>query len=241
VRPFVRAFLDIVFPPLCHLCKAPLPGGGELHLCAPCLDAVPFIDSPLCPRCGVPFATEGGADHLCGACMATPPPYAAARAAMLFAGPVRELVHRFKYDRKVHLRRPLGLLTMGRLGDFIAAQRADLVVPVPLHPRRLRERGYNQAILLGELLARRWRLPLSRRCLRRVRWTAPQITLTAAERSVNVRGAFAVTEAGRIEGKRLVLVDDVYTTGSTVCECARVLHRAGAAAVIVVTAARAID
>ena len=241
MKPLVRAFLDTFFPPLCHLCKAPLPEGGELHLCPPCLGSVPFIASPHCIRCGVPFGTDGGVDHLCGACTAAPPPYTAARAAMLFAGPVRDLIHRFKYDRKVHLRRPLGLLTMSRLDEFVAAQGADLVVPVPLHSRRLRERGYNQAILLGELLARHWRLPLSRRSLRRVRWTEPQITLSAAERSANVRNAFAVEEAGRIEGKRLILVDDVYTTGSTVCECARVLHRAGAAAVIVVTAARAVE
>ncbi|HEY5974722.1 MAG TPA: ComF family protein, partial [Geobacteraceae bacterium] len=166
-------------------------------------------------------------------------PFAGARAALVFSGPTVDLIHRLKYSYQVRLRRPLGLLTAELLAPFAADCTADLVVPVPLHVKRLRQRGFNQAILLGELLARHWRLPLVRDNLRRVRWTEPQVGLAAHERAGNVRGAFAVAEPVGVKGKRLILVDDVYTTGSTVRECSRVLRQAGAAEVFVVTVARA--
>lgn len=235
----LRAFLDIVFPPLCHLCKAPVPEAGELHLCDACLGAMPPVSSPLCPVCGVPHGTEGGIDHPCGDCLLAPPPFEAARGAYLFDGPVQELVHRFKYGHKVHLRRPLALLLLRQLSPFVRAAAPDLIVPVPLHRKRLRERGFNQAILVGELLAKEWRLPLLRAALRRTRPTVPQVGLSSAERRENVRGAFEVVDPSRIEGRRVLLLDDVCTTGSTLAECARALKRARAAAVVTVTIARA--
>jgi ComF family protein len=240
VRLLLRALVDTLFPPRCHLCKGPVAGGEVLHLCPGCRDTLRFLGSPLCPRCGIPFATEGGADHPCGACTVHPPPFAAARGALLFDGAARDLVHHFKYERRVHLVHPLGLLTAGKLAEFAADSGASLIVPVPLHVRRLRQRGFNQALLLGEYLARSWRLPLARHNLRRIRWTEPQINLSAAERSANVRNAFAVADPARLEGRCVILVDDVFTTGSTVAECSRALRRAGAEAVVVVTAARAI-
>jgi ComF family protein len=237
----LKAFLDILFPPRCHFCKGFIPGGGELHLCARCLGACEVIRSPLCKRCGVPFYTDVGEDHLCGRCIDRPPPFTAARAAALFNGPVRELIHRLKYNRRVQHRRPLAELAGRRLAPFIAGSRADLVIPVPLHVKRLRQRGFNQAVLLGEILAREWGLPLMRRNMRRIRWTEPQINLSLAERLANVRGAFSVSEPLLVRDKRIILVDDVYTTGSTVSECSRVLTNAGASEVFVVTIARAIQ
>jgi ComF family protein len=159
---------------------------------------------------------------------------------MLFDGPARRLIHSFKYEQKVHFGTSLGLLTTRHLESFARQTAADLLIPVPLHLRRLRERGYNQAVLLGEHLARQWQMPLMRNNLRRHRWTDPQISLNAAERVSNVRGAFAVSRQAEIRGRRIILVDDVYTTGSTVNECARTLHGSGAAAVFVVTAVRAV-
>lgn len=236
----LRAFFDILFPPLCHICRSCIPAAGPLHICTGCRDAISPISSPLCDLCGKPFATIGGADHRCGACSLSSPRFDAARAATLFDGPVRDMIHRFKYDRRVQLARPLGLLAAEILASWAAATAADLVVPVPLHVRRLRQRGFNQAILLGQVLARQWHLPLDRTCLRRIRWTEPQVNLAAAERAANVRGAFAVKAPSRVEGRRIILVDDVYTTGSTVAECARVLKGAGAGDVLVVTVARAV-
>jgi ComF family protein len=236
------SLLNLIFPPLCHQCKTFIPNAGAVHLCSGCLAEAKPVVSPFCSCCGEPFLTMGGSDHRCGPCQTKPPQFVAARAACIFAGPVRELIHRFKYQHRSQLRRPLALLTAERLADFAAGFQADLLLPIPLHPKRLRERGFNQAVLLGELLSRQWRVPLCRTNLARIRWTEPQVTLTASERAANVRGAFALQRPTAVTGQRVLLIDDVYTTGSTVKECARVLLREGkVAAVGVVTVARAVD
>jgi ComF family protein len=237
---FLTALIDILFPPLCHVCSSYVPGKEEIHLCVACREKVAPIHSPLCPVCGVPFAVEDGIDHPCGPCLTARPPFTRARSASRFEGTVQELVHRFKYGKKIHLARPLGLLTARALVDFSKEAGSDFIVPVPLHRKRLRERGFNQSQLLGRVLAKQWSIPLSVNNLRRVRWTEPQVGLPASERERNVRGAFAVADYARFREKRLLLVDDVYTTGSTVEECARTLKRAGASEVCVITVARAI-
>ncbi|GFE60237.1 ComF family protein [Geobacter sp. AOG2] len=237
---FLTAILNVLFPPLCHICRAFIPDAGPLHICPECRDRMPAPAHPLCPVCGIPFPGAGD-DHVCGACLQSKPDFGAARSALIYEGHCRELVHAFKYRYKTHLRRPLALLAAGSLRDFVAACAPELMVPVPLHIRRLRERGFNQAVLLGEIWAREWKLPLERGAMRRIRWTEPQINLTAAERRDNVKGAFDVRDADAVKGRRVLLVDDVYTTGSTVRECARVLKAAGAREVSVVTVARAVE
>lgn len=234
------SLLNLLLPPLCHSCRAPLHAPGEIRLCPDCLATVSEIGGPLCSCCGRPFATSDGIDHPCGECTLSPPPFLAARSALRYEKTVREMIHSFKYGYRVMLRRPLALLAAPRLDGFVAGFAPDLILPVPLHIKRLRQRGFNQAILLGELLSRRWRLPLIRDNLRRIRWTEPQVTLSAAERADNVRGAFSLANPERLEGKRVLLVDDVYTTGSTVKECSRVLTAAGAVAAVV-TLARGVD
>jgi len=233
----LRALLDLLFPPLCHACRSFIPQAGELLICPGCLDKVSFVLSPLCTVCGAPFATERGADHTCGACLAHPSAYSCRSAAML-AGPVQELIHRFKYGGRVHLAQPLGVLTAAALMDFGREAAPELIVPVPLHRKRLRQRGYNQSQLLGKVLEKQWGAPLEIGNLRRIRWTEPQTGLDAGDRVSNVRGAFAVKDAGRLQGKRVLLVDDVLTTGSTMRECAEALREAGVAAVCAVTVAR---
>jgi len=237
--PF-RALLDLLFPPLCHVCKAFIPKAGDLFLCADCLHKISFLVSPLCTSCGTPFTTASGLDHTCGACLSHPP-FHTGRSATLFAGPVQELIHRFKYGHRVHLSEPLGLLTARALDHFCSEAGPDLIVPVPLHKRRLRQRGYNQSQLIGAVLSKQWRVPLEVGNLRRVRWTEPQTSLDAVDRRDNVRGAFAVRDPRRLQGRRLLLVDDVLTTGSTIRACAEALGEAGAAAVYVVTVARSVQ
>jgi ComF family protein len=200
---------------------------------------MPLPAHPLCPRCGIPFEGAGD-DHPCSSCLKNPPPFHAARAALLHGGPGRDLIHAFKYHGRPHLRRPLGLLVVERLTEFVARERPDLIVPVPLHVKRLRSRGFNQALLVGELLAEEWRIPFHCRALRRVRWTEPQINLAAELRRENVRNAFRVPDTSPVEGRRVLLVDDVFTTGSTVEECSRTLLRAGAEEVLVITLSRAL-
>jgi ComF family protein len=194
----------------------------------------------MCTVCGVPFRTEQGIDHICGSCVTTSRPFVSARAAAYFDGPARDLIHRLKYGNKVHLSRPLGLMTARHLSAFAAESGAQLIVPVPLHPKRLRQRGFNQAVLLADFLTKNWHIPTSRNNLRRIRWTEPQIFLSGDERIRNVRGAFAVKYPELFQGKKILLVDDVYTTGSTVAECAKVLKGAGAGEVHVATVVRAV-
>jgi ComF family protein len=234
---FLRPLLDLLFPPLCHVCKAFIPNAGDLFICAECLDKTSFLTSPLCTSCGRPFVTENGRDHTCGACITNTPPYIC-RSAALLEGPVQELIHRYKYSGRAHLGQPLGLLTATTLAAFSIEAMPAVIVPVPLHRKRLRQRGFNQSQLIANVLEKQWKVPLEVGNLRRIRWTEPQITLDATARVANVKGAFAVEDAKKLKGKRVLLVDDVLTTGSTMRECAEALRDAGAEAVFAVTVAR---
>ncbi len=237
LKLFLQEVLDVLLPPLCHICRTFIPNAGTLHICPACRDRLPLVSAPLCPTCGIPFAGTGD-NHRCGVCLTHPPQFDLARAPFLYEGAIRELIHSFKYNRLTHLRSPLGQLTLDGLGGFLAEQRPQLIVPVPLHRSRLRQRGFNQAVLLGRVLARRLSLPMYPDVLTRNRRTEPQIELSSAERRLNVKGAFSVNRANSVAGKRVLLLDDVMTTGSTMDECARELKKAGAEFVIAATIAR---
>lgn len=238
VSELLNALLDIFLPPRCHICRVLIPGSGALHICDSCYAGLPVISPPCCSICGVPLQ-GAGESHPCGRCITTPPPYRAARAALRYEGACRDLIHAFKYRGKSHLRRPLGLLTSQLLADFRQAHQPDLLVPVPLHRSRLRSRGFNQAVLLAELLAKQWQIPLQRQLLQRTRATIPQMELTRAERLTNLQGAFKVYDSTLISGRRIMLVDDVFTTGSTLAACATTLLQAGCEQVTAVTVAHA--
>jgi len=157
----------------------------------------------------------------------------------LYDGPIREAIHALKYEGKSFLAKPLvGLLN--RAYPFMDYGSYDLLVPVPLHPKRLRERGFNQALVLARAIGRREGVPCTGFVLRKTRPSAPQIHLSPEERQKNVKGSFAVADPAKVRGKRVLLIDDVMTTGSTVNECARELSKAGAARVDVFTMARTV-
>jgi len=237
LKQLFNALLDVILPPICHICRSFIPNAGTLHICPTCLERLPLVSSPLCSICGIPFTGTGG-DHRCGACLVHPPHFDTARARYLYEGALRDLIHSFKYDQRTHLRHPLALLTLEGVSGLVAEHDPHLIVPVPLHRSRLRQRGFNQAALLGRVLSRRLSLKMLPDALVRIRPTEPQIKLSAAERRVNVKGAFTVTGPDRIAGKRILLLDDVMTTGSTLDECARELKKAGADVVIAATVAR---
>jgi ComF family protein len=238
-KPFLLAALDFIFPPLCHVCRTFIPDAGHLHICPACRERLLPIATPLCTVCGIPFIGAGD-DHICGDCITARHHFDAARAALVYEGAVHDLIHAFKYRGKTHLRRPLALLTIESLSGFVQSRAPDLIMPVPLHRKRLRSRGFNQAVLLCELLSNHWNMPLDRHNLRRIRWTEPQVNLSAGDRRVNVKGAFSLHNPELVHGRRVLLVDDVLTTGSTVEECARMLKNVGAVDVSVVTVARAL-
>lgn len=238
LRPFFAAALDFLFPPLCHLCRDFIPKASTLHICPACRERLLPVASPLCVVCGIPFVGAGD-DHRCSNCITSHHHFEAARSALVYEGACRDLIHTFKYRNKTYLRRPLALLAIEHLSEFVCLRRPDLIVPVPLHCKRLRSRGFNQAVLLGEIFSTHWKIPLERHNLRRIRWTEPQINLSAGDRRANVKDAFTVQHPEQVNGRRLLLVDDVMTTGSTVEECAKVLKGAGAVDVSIVTVARA--
>lgn len=250
VRDLWEACLRLLFPVPCLLCAGPLAGGTAGQVCGPCWAAVPRLPVHGCAACGRPFppargAPDGAGDPegpplQCGACQRRLPPYVLARAALPYGdtGPVRPLLLALKHGRRQALAAPLARLMHAAAAGRLDLAAFDALVPVPLHRRRRRERGFNQAAALAEGLGRAAGRPVLRRALVRVRPTLPQSGDGAARRR-NVRGAFAVRGASRaVQEKRLLLIDDVFTTGATVEECARVLRRAGAAAVGVYTLAR---
>ena len=237
VKPFFHALLDVILPPICHICRSFIPNAGTLHICQTCRDIMPIVSSPICPKCGIPFIGTGS-DHRCGQCMTNPPHFDTARAHFLYEGPIRDLIHSYKYNQKTHLRNPLALLTLEGLSAFLKSQNLHLIVPVPLHRSRLQQRGFNQAVLLGRTISHYLSLPMLPDVLVRTRPTEPQIDLSSAERRLNVKGAFTVFKPDQIASKRILLLDDVMTTGSTMDECAKELKKAGADAVIAATIAR---
>lgn len=235
-----QALLNLALPPRCHLCHRFIPDAGPVHLCPDCRNNLPLLSSPCCSICGRPFDGSGD-DHPCGVCLQHPPPWESSRSALVYDGGCRELIHAFKYRQRFHLRRSLALLTAELLAPFATSLGADLLVPVPLHPSRLRKRGFNQALLLAELLSSAWQLPLLRQGLQRTRSTTPQSELSADQRATNLRNAFTVPDNRTIRGKRVLLVDDVFTTGATLAGCSHCLLKAGANAVCCVTVARTPD
>ena len=233
MRAWAVPALDLVFPARCPVCEAMLGPGRRDPLCGGCWKDVPRIAPPLCERCGLPLGHPGEPAQ-CGACLAAPPAFDWARAAGLYAGPLREALQRFKFGRRPALARPLADLVVEQCATVISAD--AILVPIPLGRERERERGFNQAALLGERVARAMGVSLRARWLARTRATAPQTALNAMERHDNVRGAFVASSSAA--GADVVLVDDVLTTGATAAECARALRAAGARSVGVLTVAR---
>jgi ComF family protein len=235
-RPWVTAALDLIFPPLCPVCRELLGEGRRDPLCGTCWRRMSRIAPPWCRRCGAPLAIEG----VCGGCRTRRPRFAYARSAARYGDVVREAIHALKFGGRRTLADPLGDLLAGLGLAALPGARPDLLIPVPLHPRRQRDRGYNQALLLARRLQQHWQVPVAARVLARTAATAAQADLDAAARRRNVSGAFVVIEPEAVAGRHVVLVDDVLTTGATVGECARCLTRAGASVVGVVTVARTV-
>jgi ComF family protein len=226
--------LEFFLPRLCLFCGAGVGEEAAQAICPRCASEIEWVASPLCLCCGVVFPAKDGGDRLCGRCTTEPPPFARARAAALYDGPVAAAVKRFKFGRQMaYLPLMQSWLQAPPCRELAAA--ADLVIPVPLHPRRLKTRGFNQAWLLAQAFPE---APLAPEALVRRRHTVPQVGLNPKERRDNVQGAFAVPDPALVKGKNVLLVDDLYTTGATVKECARVLCRAGARRVEVLTVAR---
>jgi ComF family protein len=231
--------LDALLPPRCPSCLAQT--GTHHALCASCWASLPFVERPFCERLGIPFAFDPGEGVVSAEAIANPPADGRARVAVRYEGAAAELVHRFKYGDRVDLAPLLGRLMAGAGADILAD--ADLLVPVPLHRLRLWRRRYNQSVLLCRAIAGLTGRRHDPFMVIRARKTRRQVGLTRRERALNVQGAFRVPVERRaaLQGRRVVLVDDVVTTGATVEAVARTLLRAGALNVDVLAFARVVD
>jgi ComF family protein len=231
--------LDTLLPPVCLACDTPVEREGQF--CVDCFRQTTFVSAPLCRCCGVPlpFAAAGETKPLCVACEMSPPAYTQARAALRYDAAAKKLILPLKYNG--HSEAAQGLAELMRRPGEALLQAANLIVPVPMHLVRLRSRRFNQAALLAIALARATGRPLAVDGLVRERQTQPLEGLGASARRVELEGAISLRPGTVVAGKRVLVVDDVMTSGATVNECAKVLLAAGARRVDVLTAARVAD
>ena len=237
-NPLIAAATNLLFPPRCTLCAGDVDVAHSV--CIDCFTKLNLIAPPECARCGSPFAYDMGADAVCAECLQSPPPYNAARAAMQYDDASRKLITRLKYADKQDLV-PTLAKQIWRSGAALCAQ-ADYIIPVPLHPKRLRERKFNQSALLAYGLSDLCGVPVMADGLLRVENTPPQASLERAERLKNVKRAFRVNHkrAKLLRGASILLVDDVITTGATIHACSKALLGASAKAVYVLTIAKTV-
>jgi ComF family protein len=252
LRAATESIFSVLFPSDCRLCQQPLMHASRLPVCQECLQSIPPVSGTLCALCGerlfslqpAAASSEQDGQRVCGECLKTPPPFVRASAYGAYEGRLRELIHLLKYDQVRPAARVLGNLLAEAI-EWMAPEISEarpLVVPVPLHKSKLRQRGFNQSELIAraalKLKPADLQLEMPPLLLIRRRATESQTGLTRSQRSQNVRGAFQAREPERIAGRNILLVDDVFTTGTTIAECARVLRRAGAERIWVATVAR---
>lgn len=239
LRSAGRAAVDIVLPPYCLTCHERVGPAGTL--CAQCWGRFDFVTQPMCPRTGRPFGHDPGPGVESVEALGGRLGYDRARVVARYEDAVRDAIHALKYRDRLDVAGPLGRL-MARAGAELLAD-ADCLIPVPLYRLRLWQRRYNQSALLARWAGRAAGVPVRTDLLMRTRATRPQVGLTASQRQRNVSGAFMVPDrlAGDVAGRRMVLVDDVITTGATIDACARCLRRAGADRVDVLAFARVIE
>lgn len=238
----LATLIEYLYPSRCASCDGALVptgvGDGVFGFCPGCAEQVKLICPPLCESCGIPLpsAHDGDVDR-CPGCAVSTLPFRRSRAVSLYEGPVAETIRRLKYGRREFCAAPLADLAAANLPDGIDPGRYDRLLPVPLHPERLHDRGFNQAGLLAARLGAKIGLPVDYTSLHRTRNPSPQSRLGAAARKRNIRGSFAA-RGRRLQGRRVLLIDDVYTTGATATEASRALLEAGVKVVDVLTLAR---
>ncbi len=232
-----RTMLDLVLPPRCAVCGVVV--AEPYSFCAGCWPDIRFLGEPCCARCGLPFAHDMGEGALCGGCHADPPPFARARAATAYGEAARAVALKLKYGRRTSMAR----LMARHMARHVEAERDALLVPVPLHRWRLWQRGFNQAALIADALARLTGGRVLSDALVRTRRTPPLRAMGRSERRRAVKGAFAVNpaRADQVRGRSVILVDDVWTSGATAEGCAAALVAAGAARVELLCWARVLD
>jgi ComF family protein len=231
----LQALQELLFPARCLGCAEQLSSSHPPLLCSHCLPGIQEITPPFCTNCGKPLTT--GDNHLCLSCLETPLALTKARSSFLYQEPISTLVRQLKFNGNLTGLASLAALTQ-KSAAYADLNPPDLILPVPLHIKRLRERGFNQSQLLAQACFPQWREKIRLDLLKRQRATVPQTRLSGKARRHNLHKAFCIEKNNEISGKNILLMDDVFTTGSTLYECAKVLWAAGAAEVAAFTVAR---
>ena len=241
LRQLLNDVSDIIFPPQCLACAEIINSPERQVFCSPCQEKINFITGSICPICGIPFWDSPAGNHICGNCLTNKPYYTQARAVAAFETIIMDSIHKFKYGRIIFTGNALSsFMADFSFPDFDFSE-YSLLVPVPLHIKKLRERGFNQSLLLAKEMGKRHKLPVNFSLLKRCKFTLTQTGLNKTEREKNIKGAFVVADKKKVAGENIILIDDVYTTGATINECARVLLKAGAQKVAALTLARVIQ
>lgn len=235
---FFGSLFDIIFPEKCRLCGERVRDQGGLPICLDCWGKLETITPPFCTICGIPFTSKEGISHPCSLCLRKPPSFKVARAVGKYSGPLREAIIELKYKGRGSIARRLGMMMADMVARDPELSDIELLLPVPLHRSRMRERGFNQSELLAKAMGKELGIEVNTSSLIRARRTASQVGLGMEERIKNVAGAFVVARKDAIEGRSLALVDDVMTTGATANECSKTLVKGGARSVSVVVLAR---
>ena len=234
----LRNISDALFPPQCLSCTDILQTKAQKVFCPVCLEKITLITENICPVCGIIFPDSPAGSHLCGHCLENEPHFCCARSVASFESVILDAIHQFKYGRN--------LSTGTALADFMADfpfpdfdfSAYSLMIPVPLHIKRLRERGFNQSLILAQTVGKKHHIPVNFSLLKRNKFTLTQTGFNRKEREQNIKGAFIVKDRNTLQNASIILIDDVYTTGATINECAKELMNAGAQKVAVLTLAR---
>jgi ComF family protein len=240
LKEWFGATLAFVYPEVCQICDRERAAPAEGFVCAQCRSQVKVIRPPFCERCGLPYEGDITTKFECTNCREMELHFRSARAAAAASGPVLEAIHRYKYQRALWFEPFLAGLLVSEAEPELRREKWDWIVPVPLHPAKQREREFNQAERLAVRLGAAAGIPVKKDLLRRVAATRTQTLLTREQRAANMRNAFALRPGRQLDGQRIVMVDDVFTTGATTSACARALRNAGAGEICVWTVARGI-
>ena len=234
-----KGLVNLIYPLYCQTCRLKLEPTNTRYLCKSCWNKISKNQPPFCIKCGKVLPGSVAAEHLCEDCSKKSYVFTRAWSTGLYRGILKKCIHLLKYNKKVFMAAPLGKLMIEFMEHHLNIGNIDLIVPVPLHPVRLREREFNQSALLAEQISRKFDIPLSSNNLVRIRPTRSQTGLSGEERRQNTRAAFGIKNSSLFLEKQVLLVDDVFTTGSTVNECSNTLLQAGIDSIYVLTLARA--